>query len=249
MFCNDRTVCLVFTKYYMVIYSNGSTSPFLARGTKFHQKCYHFWLCDRNWSGVGSTEDSLPRLVILALLPVGWNQTCYAKFPKEGRTELKEQEPWHWNNQSQISFLERGAAWISRHYQVCSCLVWVCLHSLGCCENLDHQWIKTTFSSLSSWKTEVQNGCHKAKWFFLEVLAGLGVSEALGKNISLPCPALKATYTAQLADLFSQHPQSFSSGLLTGPLFCSSPYSVDAFAMDLVLPRSFQLPPHFKVSW
>lgn len=168
---------------------------------------------------------------------------------KEGRTELKEQEPWHWNNQSQISFIERGAAWISRHYQVCSCLVWVCLHSLGCCENLDHQWIKTTFSSLSSWKTEVQNGCHKAKWFFLEVLAGLGVSEALGKNISLPCPALKATYTAQLADLFSQHPQSFSSGLLTGPLFCSSPYSVDAFAMDLVLPRSFQLPPHFKVSW
>lgn len=119
MFSNDRTVCLVFTKYYMAIYSNGSTSPLLARGPKCHQKCYHFWLCDRNWSGVCSTENSLPRLVILALLPVGWNQTCYAKFQKEGRTELKEQEPWHWNNQSQISFIERGAAWISHHYQVC----------------------------------------------------------------------------------------------------------------------------------
>lgn len=36
-------------------------------------------------------------LFILALLPAGWNQTCYAKFQKEGRTKLKEQESWHWN--------------------------------------------------------------------------------------------------------------------------------------------------------
>lgn len=44
--------------------------------------------------------------------------------------------------------------------------------------NLTHQWMKTTFNSFSSWKTEVQSGCHTIKWFSIKVLAGLGASES-----------------------------------------------------------------------
>lgn len=161
-----------------------------------------------------------------------------------------------YHNQPQISFIERNtmdkpplSEGVLTHSQHHSCLVWVCLHSLGCCENMVHQWIITMFNSLS-WKTEVQDGCHKAKWF-LRFWQNWGCQKTLGKNISLPCPARKATGTPQLVGLLphlqTQHQrlQSFSNG----PLFCSSAYRVDAFPMNLVPPRPFHLPPHFKVSW
>lgn len=48
--------------------------------------------------------------------------------------------------------------------------------------NLTHQWMKTTFNSFSSWKTEVQSGCHTIKWFSIKVLAGLGTSESFRRE-------------------------------------------------------------------
>lgn len=167
------------------------------------------------------------------------------------------------HNQPQISLRKREntadksssseAVLICNQYH--SCLVWVYLHSLGCCENLAHQEIETTFSSSWSWKTEIQNGVIRLNYSLLSFWQDWGHQKALGNNISLICPTLKTTHNPQLADLFlllqtQQHLQSLAP-MTCSLVLCSAHllHKVDVFVMKLSLPGIFQLPPEFKIIW